>query len=76
MNTGYKGRQGIYEVMMVNQELRDILLDSKDLSFTQVRQAAKASGMRELRDEGIDLVLRGITTVEQIRKVVYTVDTA
>lgn len=74
MRSGYRGRRGIYEVMMINDHLRDMMLSRRDLSFADVREAAKDSGMRELREEGIDLVLNGITTVEQVKKVVYTVD--
>jgi type II secretory ATPase GspE/PulE/Tfp pilus assembly ATPase PilB-like protein len=76
MRSGYRGRRGIYEVMMINEKMRDMLLNKKDLSYTEVRQSARDAGMRELREEGIDLVLNGVTTVEQVKKVVYTVDAA
>lgn len=74
MQSGYRGRRGIYEVMMLNDYIRELLLNKKDLSYSEVRDASKQAGMRELREEGIDLVLNGITTVDQVKKVVYTVD--
>jgi len=65
-NTGYKGRQGVYEVMAVTNALRDLVLDRAPASVIQ-RQAVD-EGMLTLRMDGLQKLKRGITTVEEILK--------
>jgi type IV pilus assembly protein PilB len=63
-NTGYKGRQGIYEMFNVNDEIRETILQgaSKD----QLMAAAKRHGMVPLRDAGLRAIFEGATTVDEI----------
>ena len=74
LNTGFSGRHGIYELMMVDTEMRNLLNRQQNATMDEVRNQAKKSGMRQLREEGIDLALKGIATVEQVQRVVYTTD--
>jgi type IV pilus assembly protein PilB len=74
LNTGLKGRKGLYELLMVDGEMRKLLSQHQGATLDEVRTQAKKSGMRQLREEGIDLVLKGVTTVEQVQRVVYTTD--
>jgi type IV pilus assembly protein PilB len=62
--TGYKGRQGLYEVMPITPALREIILDRG--TTTEIRQAAIEEGMLTLRQDGIRNVERGTTTIEEV----------
>ena len=66
-NTGYKGRQGIYEVMRVDDEVRELTL--KNASGDQVKKVALRNGMRSLRHDGLMKVLKGITSLEEVYRV-------
>ena len=61
---GYKGRTGIYELMTLNDELRDLVL--KQASTGEIAKAAVAAGMSTLRKAGINKVLAGITSIEEV----------
>lgn len=69
-HTGLKGRLGIYELMTNNDEISELIARRAPLS--DLREAAKANGMKDLRADGLDKVLAGITTVEEVRRVVFT----
>jgi type IV pilus assembly protein PilB len=62
--TGYRGRQGIYEVLIMNDTLRKIVLAGG--STAELRAAAIAGGMRTLREAGLQSVTEGRTTVEEV----------
>jgi general secretion pathway protein E/type IV pilus assembly protein PilB len=62
--TGYKGRAGIFELFMVNDELRNLINDQAGVSA--IRQRARDLGMRTLREDGIRKVVSGMTTPEEI----------
>jgi type IV pilus assembly protein PilB len=64
--TGYKGRQGLYEVMTLSPELRRMVL--RGASVAELREQAVAEGMLTLRMDGIRKIERGITTVEEVVK--------
>jgi type II secretory ATPase GspE/PulE/Tfp pilus assembly ATPase PilB-like protein len=68
MNTGYKGRLGIYELMMPDDKIRDMI--AKKSAHEEIKKAAVALGMVSLRDDGIAKVSQGLTTQEEILKVV------
>lgn len=74
LNTGYRGRRGIYELLTINKEIRELIRQGMSVSLDELRKAGKNTGMRELRDEGLDLILQGVTNIDQIKRVVYTVD--
>jgi type IV pilus assembly protein PilB len=63
-NTGYRGRQGIYEIMLLDDEMKDQIVQH---ASTQVlRQEAKKRGMRSLRQSGLMAIYDGITTIEEV----------
>ncbi|HWH81731.1 MAG TPA: ATPase, T2SS/T4P/T4SS family [Burkholderiaceae bacterium] len=63
--TGYKGRAGIHEMMVVSRELRRLVQTRAPVSAMQ--RTALAEGMRTLRQDGIDKVIAGITSIEEVR---------
>ena len=65
-NTGYKGRQGVYEVMVLTPGLRDLVLDRA--SATALKRLALSEGMRSLRLDGLSKLKRGMTTAEEVLK--------
>lgn len=69
-HTGYKGRTGIFEVMVVGDEIRRLIVEKAPTD--EIRKAAVKSGMTTLRQDAVLKVLNGITTVEEINRVIYT----
>ncbi|MFA0736071.1 MAG: hypothetical protein LASZOEIN_001055 [Candidatus Fervidibacter sp.] len=69
--TGYKGRIGIFEVFVMNTEIADLILRRAPIS--EIRDAAVASGMTTLLRDGWRKVLAGITTPQEVLRVVTTV---
>ena len=67
-NTGYKGRLGLYEVMIVSEAVRRLTVERK--SADEISRVAEAEGMKTLREDGIDKVLQGLTSVEEIARVI------
>ena len=63
-NTGYKGRVGLFELMIMNDELRELIMQQS--SDDQLRECAKGHGMVTLRDAGMDFVFDGTTTAEEV----------
>lgn len=66
-NTGYKNRIGVYEVMKMNDEIRDLIC--KGANTTVLRVSAKQSGMVPLKDYSIRLVGQGMTTSDEVVRV-------
>jgi type IV pilus assembly protein PilB len=64
--TGYKGRQGVYEVMALTSQLRRAIL--KGASTEELREIAVSEGMLTLRMDGLVKIKRGITTLEEVVK--------
>jgi type IV pilus assembly protein PilB len=67
-NTGYKGRVGLYEVMVVSEAIRRLTVERK--SADEIGRVAQAEGMKSLRDDGLEKVLNGLTSVEEIARVI------
>ena len=67
MGTGYKGRQGVFELMPVTEEIRTLTLEQA--SSGKIREAAVRQGMNSLREDGWRLVRDGRTTVEEVMRV-------
>lgn len=65
--SGYKGRHGIYELMVITQPIKQQLLRSADAH--QLQTLALELGMSSLRQEGANLVLEGITSAEEVLRV-------
>ncbi len=65
--TGYKGRIGIFEIMMISEEVRDLCIAKA--STEQIAAAAVRAGMTPMMDDGIQKVLAGWTTVDELARV-------
>ena len=63
-NTGYKGRVGLYEVMEVSEELRELVLVGA--SALELRRKAREEGMFTLRESGLQKVKLGMTSIEEV----------
>ena len=63
-HTGYKGRVGLYEVMEVTEELRELILVGA--SGLELRRKAVDEGMITLRGSGLRKVKEGVTTIEEV----------
>ncbi|MHC4243330.1 MAG: GspE/PulE family protein, partial [Planctomycetota bacterium] len=64
--TGYRGRIGVFEIMVFNDEIRDLVMNSA--STAVLRAAAQKNGMKLLRDNGMKLIYDGISTIDEIVK--------
>lgn len=66
-NTGYMGRTGIYEILLVNEEIEKLIL--KKASASEIKEKAQKLGMKNLRDDGWEKVIAGVTTPEEVMRV-------
>ena len=66
-NTGYKGRVGIYEVMEINKELRELI--NADESLENITNAALRNNMKTLSKSAINVILKGDSTIEELLRV-------
>ncbi|MDR2649648.1 MAG: Flp pilus assembly complex ATPase component TadA [Clostridiales bacterium] len=71
-NTGYSGRQGIHEILVMDRELRNMI--NSRASMDAVKERAKEKGMKTLADSARDLVLEGGTTIDEMIRVTFSVD--
>jgi type IV pilus assembly protein PilB len=67
-NTGHRGRTGIFELLIVNDSVRDMV--SGGASTDQLRQACRRLGMATLRESGLRALFQGRTTIEEVREMV------
>ena len=65
--TGYMGRIGIYEMMVLNNEIRNLITDTTDMD--KLRERAYREGVKPLRISGAMKVAAGITTIDEVMKV-------
>jgi type IV pilus assembly protein PilB len=65
--SGYKGRTGLYEVMTISDEIRDLTVERA--SADEIRKVAVAQGMRPLRVDGFEKVKNGITSIAEVARV-------
>jgi type IV pilus assembly protein PilB len=65
-NTGYKGRTGIFEIMILNDEIRELIMNRASTNL--LRTAAQKAGMKLLRDSGLAVIYDGITTIDEVVK--------
>jgi type IV pilus assembly protein PilB len=63
-NSGYKGRVGIYQVMPISEEIQKIIL--RDGSALEIAHQAEAEGVRSLRQSGLQKVMQGLTSLEEV----------
>ncbi len=71
--TGYSGRVGIFEIMLLDDSIRDLIL--KNSSTGVIRDAARKRGMRTLRESGLLAIYDGVTTIEEIVSQTVTEET-
>jgi len=67
--TGYKGRLGVYELLLINDRIRDLVLQKS--SAHTLREAAVDAGMKTLKDDAVAKILLGQTTLEECLRVIY-----
>ncbi|MGE4519087.1 MAG: type II secretion system ATPase GspE [Desulfobacteraceae bacterium] len=67
VNTGYKGRMSIYEIMLMDNEIQSLVLKTQDSNLIQ--REAVTKGMTTLRQDGVEKILKGITTIEEVLRV-------
>ncbi len=72
VNTGFRGRKAIFEMMSMNSQIRDMAF--KGASLADLRRAALAAGMRPLVGDGRLKILAGVTTMDEIARVAQVVD--
>jgi type IV pilus assembly protein PilB len=67
-DSGFKGRTGIYELLEVTEEMRGLILKNPPLD--EIRKVREKSGLRTLKEEGFELVKAGLTTPEEVSRVI------
>ena len=67
-NTGFRGREGVYEVLKINNDIQDVI--TRDGSALEIRKIAARKGMRTLLDAGILKIFEGKTSVEEVNRVI------
>jgi len=67
--TGFRGRMGIYEILVMHENLRPLIIERA--ASSAIKQAACAGGMKTLRDDGWAKVRAGLTTVEEVARVTH-----
>ena len=72
--TGYKGRTGIYEILIVTEPIRDLIL--KRASSQEIKQKAVEEGMRSLRHDGLLKVCQGITTITEVMRITQQLESS
>ena len=63
-NSGYKGRVGLYELLLVTDEIRDMV--ETEASADDIRNVARSQGMTTLREAGLKLIFDGVTTIDEV----------
>lgn len=71
-NTGYKGRTAVHEIMIVDKEIRNLI--NKGSTIDTIREINIKKGMITLKQNCVELALAGITTVEEVLKISYTLE--
>lgn len=67
--TGYKGRTGVHELMLLNDAIRDKILEKAPSHI--LRNLAVESGMKTLQADAVQKILMGVTTVDEVLRVIY-----
>jgi general secretion pathway protein E len=67
LGTGYKGRTGIYEIMLIDDEIRQLILKNVDAST--IKNTAREKGLVPLREDGAEKVIAGVTTSAEVTRV-------
>ena len=67
LQTGYRGRRAIFEIMLMNEKIKSLCLNTSDSNL--IKKEAIRNGMSTLRKDGVIKILKGITTVEEVFRV-------
>lgn len=67
--TGYKGRQAIAEILIMNDELRELMIHGAPMS--QIKKKLTEQGMKFLRQQALDVVAQGLSTLQEINRVTF-----
>ena len=66
-NTGYRGRTAIYEILIVTDPIKELIM--KKASNSEIKAKAISLGMKALKDDGLEKVKAGITTIDEVMRV-------
>lgn len=66
-NSGYKGRQGLYELLTMNDRIKELITEKASANL--ILAAAQEAGMKTLREDGLQKVLNGVTTIDEVLRV-------
>jgi len=69
-NSGYKGRTGIYELLILNDKIRALIIDKSHTAL--IKEAAVENGMKTLLKDGVEKIFLGVTTIEEVMKEAQT----
>lgn len=67
LNRGYRGRNGLFEVLMVNERIRELI--TARASSEEIRREAQANGMKTLSQSGVEKMKEGVTTIDDVLRV-------
>lgn len=70
--TGYQGRTAVFEIILIDNKLQEMIADRANMD--DLKKYAKEKNMRMLREEVLDLINTGVTTVEEGIRILYSVD--
>lgn len=70
-NTGYRGRIGVFEILEITSEIRSLISRQAGRLAIEKKLAEESSNFRTLRENAIELIESGITTVEEVQRVIY-----
>jgi general secretion pathway protein E len=73
MQTTYRGRTGVFEIMKVSDKIRDLILQKQPAS--KIKDIAVSEGMALLKDAALEKVIQGVTTAEEIKRVIFAAGT-
>ena len=63
-NTGYKGRQAIFEIMLLTERIKNLIMTHA--STDEIRRTAREQGLRVLRESGLLSIYDGVTTIDEV----------
>lgn len=67
--TGYRGRTGIYEVLMISKKVKELVVGKR--SSDEIKEQAVREGMITLKEDGLKMALEGVTTIHEVMRVAY-----
>jgi len=68
-NTGYKGREGIFEILTIEDNIKELILSGASLK--EIKQQAIENGMKLMEESAVEKVIKGVTTIDEIKRVIF-----